>query len=154
MINHTKARHPPETKRKQVKWVIMLMDPCSKKRGKDDKSKSKDDGQVSLLSHAHYQSTWMALLLRDTLFELAKQMEKISTYLCYHTRERLCLERILHHECPSDLSIQEFALFSKVWKPSKLRDGRLASILGYKFWGSIDESDDVSHRESKVLKEI
>ena len=24
MVNHTKARHPPETKRKQVKWVIIV----------------------------------------------------------------------------------------------------------------------------------
>ena len=73
MINHTKARHPPETKRKQVKWVIMLMDPCSKKKkGEDDKSKSIDDGQVLLFTRAHDQSIWMALLLRDTLFELAK----------------------------------------------------------------------------------
>ena len=35
MINHTKARHPPESKRKQVKWVIMLMDPCSKKQERE-----------------------------------------------------------------------------------------------------------------------
>ena len=40
MINHTKARHPPETKQKQVKWVIMLMDPCSKKiEGEERKGK-------------------------------------------------------------------------------------------------------------------
>ena len=40
MINHTKARHPRETKRKQVKWVIMLMDPCSKKiEGEERKGK-------------------------------------------------------------------------------------------------------------------
>ena len=32
MIKHTKAHHPPETKRKQVKWVIILMDPCSQKK--------------------------------------------------------------------------------------------------------------------------
>ena len=76
MINHTKAHHSPETKRKQVKWVIMLMDPCSKKRerekGEDDKSKSIDDEQVSLTTLAPDQSTWIALLLRDTLFESAK----------------------------------------------------------------------------------
>ena len=54
--------------------TIMLMDPCLKKRekGEDDKSKSIDDGQVSLFTHAHGQSIWMALLLRDTLFELVK----------------------------------------------------------------------------------
>ena len=27
-----KAHHPPKTKRKQVKWVIILMDPCSLKK--------------------------------------------------------------------------------------------------------------------------
>ena len=68
-----KARHPPEKKKKTRKWVIMLMNPCSsKKKGKDDKSKSIDDGQVSLFTHAYDQSTWMAWLLRDTLFEPAK----------------------------------------------------------------------------------
>ena len=43
----------------------MLMDPCSekkeererRKKGEDDKSKSIDDGQVSLFTHAHDQST-------------------------------------------------------------------------------------------------
>ena len=40
------------------------MNPCSSKKkeknerkGKDDKSKSIDDGQVSLFTHAHDQST-------------------------------------------------------------------------------------------------
>ena len=32
MVNHIKAHHPPETKRKQVKWVILLMDPSSLKK--------------------------------------------------------------------------------------------------------------------------
>ena len=54
----------------------MLMEPCLKKRekerGEDDKSKSINDGQVSLFTHAHGQGISMALLLRDTLFELAK----------------------------------------------------------------------------------
>ena len=113
MINHTKAHHPPETKRKQVKWVIMLMDPCSKKKkGKDDKSKSMDDGQVSLFTHAHDQSIWMALLLRDTLFELARYMEKMSIYLCYHTKERGFALRESY-----TMSIKEFALFQKSKNP-------------------------------------
>ena len=43
-----------------------------KKKEEDDKSKSIDDGQVSLFTHAHDQSILMALLLIDTLFELAK----------------------------------------------------------------------------------
>ena len=42
------------------------------RRGEDDRCKGIDDGQVSLFTHAHGQSIWMALLLRDTLFELAK----------------------------------------------------------------------------------
>ena len=54
------------------------------------------------------------LLLKGTLFESAKLMEKMSTYLYYRTRDRLFRERIIHHECPSELSIQEFVLFSKV----------------------------------------
>ena len=54
MINHTKAHHPPETKRKQVKWVIMLMDPRLKKeKGEDDKS------SVSV-----YTCTWSRYLNR------------------------------------------------------------------------------------------
>ena len=57
MINHTKARYPPETK---------------KKKEEDYKSKSIDDGQVSLFTHARDQSILMALLLIDTLFELTK----------------------------------------------------------------------------------
>ena len=52
------------------------MEPCLKKREKerreDDKNKSINGGQVSLFTHAHGQGIWMALLLRDTLFELAK----------------------------------------------------------------------------------
>ena len=68
---------PLKQKEKQVKWVIVLINPCSKKRekkrrGEDDKSKSIDDGQVSLFTHAHGQSIWMAWLLRDILFELAR----------------------------------------------------------------------------------
>ena len=37
--NHTKPRHPPETKKKSRKWVIMLMVPRPKKnkRGKEGK---------------------------------------------------------------------------------------------------------------------
>ena len=56
----------------------MLMNPCSSKtkkkerKGKDDKSKSINDGQVLLFTHAHDQSTRMAWLLRDILFEPAK----------------------------------------------------------------------------------
>ena len=68
---------PLKQKEKQVKWVIIVMNRCSKKkekkrRGEDDKSKSIDDGQVSLFTHAHGQSIWMAWLLRDILFELAR----------------------------------------------------------------------------------
>ena len=90
MVNHTKAHHPPETKRKQVKWVIILMDPCSKKkeRGEDDTSKSINDGQVSLFTDAHGQSILMAWLLRDICLNLQDKWEKISIYLCYHTKER------------------------------------------------------------------
>ena len=40
-------------------------------KGEDDKSKSINDGHVSLLTPAHDQSIWIALLLRDTLFEFA-----------------------------------------------------------------------------------
>jgi hypothetical protein len=43
-----------------------------KREGKDDKSKNINDGHVSLFTLAHDQCTWMALLLRDTLFEFAK----------------------------------------------------------------------------------
>ena len=52
----------------------MLMNPCSskKKKGNDDKSKSINDEQVSLFTHAHNQSTSMAWLLGDILFEPAK----------------------------------------------------------------------------------
>ena len=75
------------------------------------------------------------------------------TSVTIYTRERLRLKRIIHHECPSELSIQEFAFVFKIWKPSKLQEERNALILGDKFWGSIDESDDVSHLESKVCKE-
>jgi hypothetical protein len=76
------------------------------------------------------------------------------TSVTIYTRERLRLKRIIHHECPRELSIQEFAFVFKIWKPSKLQKERPALILGNKFWGSIDESDDVSHLESKVCKEI
>jgi len=75
------------------------------------------------------------------------------TSVTIYTRERPCLKRIIHHEYPSELSIQEFAFVFKIWKPSKLQEERPALILGDKFWGSIDESDDVSHLESKVFKE-
>ena len=43
-----------------------------KKKGKDDMGKYMNGGHVSLLTLAHDQCTWIALLLRDTLFELAK----------------------------------------------------------------------------------
>ena len=51
------------------------MNPCSKKkkrRGEDDKSKTRDDRQVLMFTHAHGQSIRMAWLLRDILFELAR----------------------------------------------------------------------------------
>jgi len=75
------------------------------------------------------------------------------TSVTIYTRERLRLKRIIQHECPSELNIQDFAFVFKIWKPSKLQEERPALILGDKFWGSIDESDDVSHLESKVCKE-
>jgi len=54
----------------------------------------------------------MALLLRDTLFELAKQMEKMSIHLCYHTKERgLSLKESYA------MSIVEFFLFQKSENP-------------------------------------
>ena len=58
------------------------------------------------------------------------------TSVTIYTRERLRLKRIIHHECPSELSIQEFAFVFKIWKPSKLQEERPALILGDKFWGS------------------
>ena len=52
---------PLKQKGKQVKWVIILMDSCSKKkRGEDDKSKNIDDGQVPMFTLAHGQSSLMA----------------------------------------------------------------------------------------------
>ena len=60
MINHTKVHHPPETKRKASKMSHHTHGSSLKKnrekRGEDDKSKSIDDGQVLLFTHAHGQS--------------------------------------------------------------------------------------------------
>ena len=53
-------------------WILVQKRRERKRRGEDDKSKGIDDGQVSLFTHAHGQSIWMAWLLRDILFELAK----------------------------------------------------------------------------------
>ena len=71
-----KALTPLKRKRKKesessCSWILVRAKK-KKRKGKDDKSKSIDDGQVSLFTHAHDQSTWMAWLLRDTLFEPAK----------------------------------------------------------------------------------
>ena len=75
MSNLAKARHPPETNKKESEsscsWILVRVKKRERK-GKDDKSKSIADGQVSLFTHAHDQSTWMAWLLRDILFEPAK----------------------------------------------------------------------------------
>ena len=49
-------------------------------------------------------------------------------------------------------AFKSLPLFLKIWKPSKLQEERPALIFGDKFWWSIDESDDVSHLESKVCK--
>ena len=59
MINHTKAHHPPETKRKTSK-VSHHTHVSSLKKREDDKSKSIDDGQVSMFTLAHGQSILMA----------------------------------------------------------------------------------------------
>jgi len=54
----------------------------------------------------------MALLFRDTLFELAKLMEKMSIHLCYHTKERGLALRESY-----TMSIVEFVLFRKSENP-------------------------------------
>ena len=61
MINHMKAHHPPETKRKTSEvshhtHESLFKKKEKKRRGEDDKRKSIDDGQVSLFTHAHGQS--------------------------------------------------------------------------------------------------
>ena len=60
IINHTKAHHPPETKRKTSKVSHHTHESLFKKkrerRGEDDRRKGIDDGQVSLFTHAHGQS--------------------------------------------------------------------------------------------------
>ena len=55
MINHMKAHHPPETKRKVSHHAHGSLFKKKEKR-QGDKSKSIDDGQVSLFTHAHDQS--------------------------------------------------------------------------------------------------
>jgi hypothetical protein len=62
MINHMKAHDLTETKRKRSEVShhthksLFKKKREKKRRGEDDKSKSIDDGQVSLCTHAHGQS--------------------------------------------------------------------------------------------------
>ena len=59
MNNLAKARHPPEKNKKVSHHAHGSLFEQKKKgrKGKDDKSKSIDDGQVSRFTHAHDQST-------------------------------------------------------------------------------------------------
>ena len=62
VMTHTKAHHPPETRRKarKVRYHTHGSSLKKKKRGEDDKSKNIDDGQVPMFTLAHGQSSLMA----------------------------------------------------------------------------------------------
>ena len=131
----TKAHHPPKIKRKQVKWFIILMNPCQKKerRGEDDRSKNINDGQVSLFTHEHGQSIWMAWLFRDICLNLQDKWKKISIYLCYHTKERDLALRESY-----TMSIQSLPCFENL---KSLQTPRRKTCINFcdQFWGSIDK---------------
>jgi len=116
MNNLTKAHHPPETKRKQesessCSWILVQV---KKRRGTMIRAKVLMTNKCRCLHMLMVKVLeWHGYLETHCLNLQNKWKRWARTSVTIYTRERLRLKRIIHHECPSELSIQEFAFVFK-----------------------------------------